>query len=315
VPDLPALSITGLTKRYPGPPSIVALDGVDLEVRPGEIFALLGPNGAGKTTTVGVSTTRVRPSGGSVRVDGLDVTRDPAAVKRRIGVVTQYNTLDRACTVRENLYYHCRYFGFSGPEARRRSVELLTQFKLTDRAEGMAATLSGGLAQRVQVARAIAHRPRMLFLDEPTAGLDPQSRLALWELVTGLRAEGITVLLTTHYMEEADRLSDRVAIIDHGRVLVSGTPAELKRGIDAETVIEVHVERPAPEFQATVSALASVREAQRLATGLRVLAHSREGLLPSLVEAALPYGLRDVAVHEPTLETVFIQLTGRELRD
>jgi ABC-2 type transport system ATP-binding protein len=315
VPDLPALSITGLTKRYPGPPSIVALDGVDLEVRPGEIFALLGPNGAGKTTTVGVSTTRVRPSGGSVRVDGLDVTRDPAAVKRRIGVVTQYNTLDRACTVRENLYYHCRYFGLSGPEARRRSVELLTQFKLTDRAEGMAATLSGGLAQRVQVARAIAHRPRMLFLDEPTAGLDPQSRLALWELVTGLRAEGITVLLTTHYMEEADRLSDRVAIIDHGRVLVSGTPAELKRGIDAETVIEVHVERPAPEFQTAVSALASVREAQRLATGLRVLAHSREGLLPSLVEAALPYGLRDVAVHEPTLETVFIQLTGRDLRD
>jgi ABC-2 type transport system ATP-binding protein len=293
----------------------MALDGVDLEVWPGEIFALLGPNGAGKTTTVGVSTTRVRPSGGSVRVDGLDVTRDPAAVKRRIGVVTQYNTLDRSCTVRENLYYHCRYFGSSGPEARRRSDELLTQFKLTDRAESMAVTLSGGLAQRVQIARAIAHRPHLLFLDEPTAGLDPQSRLALWELVTGLRAEGITVLLTTHYMEEADRLSDRVAIIDHGRVLVSGTPTELKRGIGAETVIEVHVERPAAEFQAAVSALASVREAQPLATGLRVLAHSREGLLPSLVEAALPYGLRDVAVHEPTLENVFIQLTGRELRD
>jgi ABC-2 type transport system ATP-binding protein len=315
VPDLTALSITGLTKRYPGPPAIMAVDGLDLEVRPGEIFALLGPNGAGKTTTVGVSTTRVRPTAGVVRVGGLDVVRDPAGVKRRIGVVTQYNTLDRSCTVRENLYYHCRYFGYSGPDARRRSDELLAQFKLTDRGEGMAATLSGGLAQRVQIARAIAHHPGMLFLDEPTAGLDPQSRLALWELVAGLRAEGITVLLTTHYMEEADRLSDRVAIIDHGRVLVTGTPTELKRGIGAETVIEVHVDRPEAEFQQLVAVLPSVREAQPMTTGLRVLAHSREGLLPRLVEAALPYGLRDIAVHEPTLETVFIQLTGRELRD
>jgi ABC-2 type transport system ATP-binding protein len=313
--ERPALWIAGLTKRYPGPPSIVAIDGVDLEVRPGEIFALLGPNGAGKTTTVGVSTTRVRPTAGTVNVDGIDVARDPAGVKRRIGVVTQYNTLDRSCTVRENLYYHCRYFGYSGPDARRRSDHLLAQFRLVDRAQAMAATLSGGLAQRVQIARAIAHHPIMLFLDEPTAGLDPQSRLALWELVTGLRDEGITVLLTTHYIEEADRLSDRVAIIDHGRLLVTGTPAELKRGIGAETVIEVHVERPGAVFQAAVGALGAVREVQPMATGLRVLAHAREGLLPRLVEAALPFGLHDVAVHEPTLETVFIQLTGRELRD
>ena len=155
--------------------------------------------------------------------------------------MTQYNTLDRSCTVRENLYYHCRYFGFSAGLRRGAGTdELLHAFRLTDRAEGMAVTLSGGLAQRVQIARAIAHRPAMLFLDEPTAGLDPQSRLALWELVARTpRQTGITVLLTTHYMEEADRLSDRVAIIDHGRVLVTGTPAELKRGIGAETVIEV----------------------------------------------------------------------------
>jgi ABC-2 type transport system ATP-binding protein len=315
VPDAPALSITGLTKSYPGPPPVHALQGIDLEVRRGEIFALLGPNGAGKTTTVGVSTTRIRPTAGSVRLGGLDVSRDPGAVKRRIGVVTQYNTLDRACTVRENLYYHCRYFGYSGSDARRRTDGLLAQFKLTDRAEGMAVTLSGGLAQRVQIARAIAHQPAMLFLDEPTAGLDPQSRLALWELVGSLRAEGITVLLTTHYMEEADRLSDRVAIIDHGRVLVTGTPAELKRSIAAETVIEVQVERPGEMFRAMVAALPSVREVQSTPAGLRVLAHSREGLLPRLVETALPYGLRDVAVHEATLETVFIQLTGRDLRD
>ncbi|HXW96634.1 MAG TPA: ATP-binding cassette domain-containing protein [Gemmatimonadales bacterium] len=315
MPDSAALVIRGLTKSYPGPPPVDALRGIDLEVRPGEIFALLGPNGAGKTTTVGVSTTRVSPTSGTVRVQGFDVARDPAAVKRRIGVVTQYNTLDRACTVRENLYYHCRYFGFSGAEARRRADELLVQFRLADRAEGMTVTLSGGLAQRVQVARAIAHRPGMLFLDEPTAGLDPQSRLALWELVGALRAEGITVLLTTHYMEEADRLSDRVAIIDHGKVLVTGTPAELKRGIGAETVMEIHVAKAGEELRAVLAGLPSVRDVQVLPTGVRVLAQSREGLLPRLVEAALPFGLRDVAVHEPTLETVFIQLTGRELRD
>jgi ABC-2 type transport system ATP-binding protein len=250
-----------------------------------------------------------------VLVHNLDVSRDPALVKRRIGVVTQYNTLDRACTVRENLYYHCRYFGYGAAAARRRTDGLLAQFRLTDRADSMAASLSGGLAQRVQIARAIAHEPSLLFLDEPTAGLDPQSRLALWDLVIGLRSEGITVLLTTHYMEEADRLSDRVAIIDHGRVLVTGTPAELKRGVGAETVIEVHVERPGAAFRAQVTGLPAVREVQQTPTGLRVLAHSREGLLPKLVEAALPFGLRDVAVHEPTLETVFIQLTGRELRD
>lgn len=265
----PALTIESLTKTYPGPPEVRALRGVDLEVHPGEIFALLGPNGAGKTTTVGVCTTRVRPSSGRATVDGIDVGTDPAAVKRRIGVVTQYNTLDRACTVRENLYFHCRYFGMGGAEAGARADELLARFRLSERAAAMAVTLSGGLAQRVQIARAVAHRPRMLFLDEPTAGLDPQSRLALWELIGELRADGLTVLLTTHYMEEADRLSDRVAIIDHGRVLVTGTPAELKQRVGAGTA----------------------------------------------VEPTLPRGLLDVPGSEPTLETVFIQLTGRELRD
>jgi ABC-2 type transport system ATP-binding protein len=293
----------------------MALAGIDLEIRPGEIFALLGPNGAGKTTTVGVATTRVRPTAGTVRVDGLDVLGDTAEVKRRIGVVTQYNTLDRSCSVRENLYYHCRYFGFGADAARARADELLRNFRLAERADAMVMTLSGGLAQRVQIARAIAHRPRMLFLDEPTSGLDPQSRLALWELVSGLRAEGITVLLTTHYMDEADRLSDRVAIIDYGRVLVVGSPAELKRQTGADTVVELHVERVDDALRATVAALPAVREVQLTDTGLRALALSRDRLLPGIVEAAMPYGLRDLAVHEPTLETVFIQLTGRELRD
>ncbi|HMV31221.1 MAG TPA: ABC transporter ATP-binding protein [Gemmatimonadales bacterium] len=311
----PALRIEGLRKTFPGPPPIEAVAGIDLEVAPGEIFALLGPNGAGKTTTVGICTTRVRPGAGRVLVGGREVTAHGAAIKRSIGVVPQYNTLDRACTVHENLYYHCRYFGFSGAEARQRTAELLEQFRLADRGASMALSLSGGLAQRVQIARAVAHRPAMLFLDEPTAGLDPQSRLALWELVRGLKAAGITVLLTTHYMEEADRLSDRLAIMDHGRILVTGTPAKLKQRVSAATVVELEVERPGEALRAALAALPTVREVHPTAAGYRVLAASREGLLPRLVELAVPAGLRDVAIHDPTLETVFIQLTGRELRD
>ncbi len=310
-----ALLIAGLTKTFPGPPVIEAVAGIDLEVASGEIFALLGPNGAGKTTTVGVCTTRVRATSGAVQVGGRDVRRDEALVKRGIGVVTQHNTLDRACTVEENLYFHCRYFGFSAAAARARAAELLERFHLSDRAGSMAAALSGGLAQRVQIARALAHRPGMLFLDEPTAGLDPQSRLALWEVVRGLKAEGVTVLLTTHYMEEADRLSDRLAIMDHGRILVQGTPADLKRRVGAESVIELVLERQDAGLIGAAGALPGVRTVQPTATGFRVFAASRDGLLPRLVELAVPAGLRDVAVHEPTLETVFIQLTGRELRD
>ena len=310
-----ALAIAGLTRRYAGPPEVIALAGVDLTVHPGEVFALLGPNGAGKTTTVGICTTRVRPTAGTVRLDGIDVATDPVRVKQRIGVVTQYNTLDRACTVFENLYYHCRYHGWGGADASARAAELLAQFRLTDRARAMAQTLSGGLAQRVQLARAIAHRPSMLFLDEPTAGLDPQSRLALWELIAGLRAQGITVLLTTHYMEEADRLSDRVAIIDHGRVLVTGTAAELKQQVGAATIVELTLERLDEPLVQRLEALPQVRAVQRGEQGLRVLGTSRDGLIPPIVEVALPYGLADLRIHEPTLETVFIQLTGRELRD
>jgi ABC-2 type transport system ATP-binding protein len=179
----------------------------------------------------------------------------------------------------------------------------------------MVATLSGGLAQRVQIARAIAHHPKILFLDEPTAGLDPQSRLALWELIGTLKSAGITILLTTHYMEEADRLSDRVAIIDHGKVLVVGTPAELRQSLGAETVCEVVVDRVDDTLLQAVRALPGVREVQQAPQGLRILTGSREGLLPRLLETAIGFGLRDVRVHEPTLETVFIRLTGRELRD
>jgi ABC-2 type transport system ATP-binding protein len=198
------VELEGLQKVYDGKQRVVAVDGIDLSVHEGELYGLLGPNGAGKTTTISICTTRALPTAGKVRIAGIDVVAAPSAARRCIGVVPQYNTLDRACTIFENIHFHCLYFGFSRAEAKERTNQLLAQFHLTERAEAYPAQLSGGLAQRVQIARAIAHRPKVLFLDEPSAGLDPQSRIAMWEAVRNLRQEGITVVLTTHYMEEAD---------------------------------------------------------------------------------------------------------------
>ena len=232
------VEIEALTKIYESKLRVVAVDGIDLELKQGEIFGLLGPNGAGKTTTISIATTRTLPTSGAVRIAGIDVVKHPAHARRHIGVVPQFNTLDRSLSVYENLYFHCRYFGFSHSQAKSRSLELLDQFLLTERKSVMPSQLSGGLAQRVQIARAIAHRPAVLFLDEPSAGLDPQSRLAMWTAVEGLRNEGITVLLTTHYMEEADALADRVAIIDYGRVLALGSPEKLKVTFGAQTMFD-----------------------------------------------------------------------------
>src|SRR5438105_2586785 len=233
----PVIRTERLTKIYPG--DIRAVDSLDLGVSRGEIFGLLGPNGAGKTTTVGMLTTRIIPTAGRASVGGIDVVAQPALAKQVIGVVPQTNTLDRALTVWENLYYHGRFFGMSAKEARAAADFRLEQFRLTDRANARVLALSGGMAQRLMVARSILHHPAILFLDEPTAGLDPQSRIALWEILRELHGQGQTILLTTHYMEEADQLCDRVAIVDHGHLLALDTPAALKRSIDADTLITV----------------------------------------------------------------------------
>ena len=311
------VAIEGLVKVYEGKQRVVALDGIDLEVRQGEIFGLLGPNGAGKTTTIGICTTRTLPTSGIVRIAGINVVRNPAQARRHIGVVPQFNTLDRSLTIYENIYFHCRYFGFSHSEAKSRGNELLEQFLLSERKKAYPNQLSGGLAQRVQIARAIAHRPTVLFLDEPSAGLDPQSRIAMWTAVQGLRKDGITVVLTTHYMEEADELSDRVGIVDRGRMLALGSPQQLKDTFGAQTIIDLKlrnldgVESVAEDLRKREG----VKSAEVTPEGLRVFAGSSDALLPEIIQASVKLGLRDIAITEPSLETVFIHLTGRDLRE
>ncbi|HWZ12377.1 MAG TPA: ATP-binding cassette domain-containing protein [Acidobacteriaceae bacterium] len=311
------VDIDGLTKIYDGKPRVVAVDDLHLSVRRGGIFGLLGPNGAGKTTTISVCTTRALPTRGRVLVAGVDVVASPATARINIGVVPQYNTLDRSLTVFENLYFHCRYFGLRHSEARVRSSELLAQFHLEERSDAYPQQLSGGLAQRLLIARAIAHRPAVLFLDEPSAGLDPQSRIAMWEGVRALHNEGITVVLTTHYMEEADELCEQVAIIDHGKILVNDSPARLKSSLGAQTIYQVQLKRRddlAPLI-ARLKSLHGVSDVEPTPEGVRMFAQSADGLLPAIVVAAQEYSLSDISITEPTLETVFIRLTGRDLRE
>ena len=311
------VEIEALQKIYDGKQRVVAVDGIDLSVRDGELFGLLGPNGAGKTTTISICTTRALPTSGRVRIAGIDVVKTPAIARRSIGVVPQYNTLDRACTIFENINFHCLYFGFSRTEAKQRTDQLLAQFHLSERAGAYPSQLSGGLAQRVQIARAIAHRPKVLFLDEPSAGLDPQSRIAMWDAVRGLREEGITVVLTTHYMEEADELCDRVAIIDHGKILVQDSPAALKSSIGAQRIYELDLRshEDVPTLVLRLQNLPGVVNAESHPKGIRIFAQGAEGLLSEVVREADPYGLRDLTITETSLETVFIRLTGRDLRE
>jgi ABC-2 type transport system ATP-binding protein len=305
-----------LSKTYPG--DIRAVIDLDMEIRAGEIYGLLGPNGAGKSTTIGMLTTRVTPTSGEAEVGGVDIIRHPALAKQVIGVVPQTNTLDRAMTVGENLHFHGRYFGMSGKEARSVTDELLTKVRLADRADAPVMALSGGMAQRLMVARAIMHRPQILFLDEPTAGLDPQSRIALWEIVDELHQEGETILLTTHYMEEADQLCDRVAIMDHGVILALDTPEKLKQSTGAASIVKVTTD-PADADRLGKHLVESVDAATdyKLVDGAVLLSASGTGLLPRILATAEQIGvtITDLSVSDPTLETVFINLTGKELRE
>jgi len=309
------VNIQQLVKTYPGKTPVEAVKGIDLAVERGELFGLLGPNGAGKSTTISVCTTRSLPTAGRVSIAGIDVVKHPSEARRFMGVVTQFNTLDRQCTVWENLYFHCRYFGIPHAKSAKRTAELLELFKLTEKAKASVRTLSGGLAQRVQIARAIAHEPEVLFLDEPSAGLDPQTRLALWDIIRELRQRGITIVLTTHYMEEADVLCGRVSIIDHGKILVSGTPEELKSSVGAQKVFHLQLQSALDDgLGQRLGSLPGVTSVEHADSGLVVFTDGRGGLLPEIVGVAGD-NLRDISVSETTLESVFIKLTGRDLRD
>ncbi|MCU1258801.1 MAG: ATP-binding cassette protein [Bryobacterales bacterium] len=325
----PAIAVSNLVKRYPKSKSN-AVDGVSFEVAPGEIFGLLGPNGAGKTTIIGVLTTFIVPTSGSARIMGTDVARDPIAVKQRIAVVPQQSNLDRSLKVREILTFHAAYHGIPRRQREALADKLLKEVGLADRDNEKVSRYSGGMAQRLMIARALMHEPDVLFLDEPTNNLDPQSRLFLWERIRHLNANGITILLTTHDMDEADRLCSRIAIMDHGKILENNTPAELKKLIPGGTSLEVRAYAPAIDSERICSALAALpavakvdivndSSAQQQEPGsltCRIYAAAANGLIGPAAQAVLSTGaeVRDLSLKQPSLEEVFIFLTGRHLR-
>jgi ABC-2 type transport system ATP-binding protein len=325
------LVVDDLVKTYPGTrksPPVQAVRGVSFAVEHGEFFGLLGPNGAGKSTTLGCISTLVRPSSGRVLVDGIDVTRDAKAAKARIAVVPQTRNLDRDLSVREVLTYHGRYFGLPAAEREARADRLLEELQVADKAQAKPLTLSGGQQQRVMIARALMHDPKVVLLDEPTTGLDPQARRLLWETLQSLHARGITFILTTHYMEEADRLCQRLAIVDHGRVLTLDTPSALKRSLPGGHVLDLWLRAEAPlaprlRTVAGVMNLESVQpgaEEAGSADGLervRLFVDPADGLLDRVLQVVRDGGadLHHVSLAQPSLEDVYIHLTGRGLRE
>ena len=297
---------------------VTALAGISFEVSRGEFFGLLGPNGAGKTTTIGILTTRVIPTGGVGRIEGIDVARDPVAVKRSIGVVPQVNNLDRSLTAREILVFHAEYFGVPRQKREQNANDLLHRFELEERADEKVTGFSGGMVQRLKIARALMHDPAILFLDEPTTGLDPQSRRMMWDLLTELNQKGLTVLLTTHYMEEADQLCGRAAIIDHGKLLALDSPAQLKRSVPGGYLVQLQVRgEVSPSFVAALRSLPGVVEVKGEQGQVRVYADHAEGLLANAMRVAadLNVMVTDAHVAEPSLENLFLHLTGRSLRE
>ena len=304
----------GLTKRFG---STVALDGIDLEVPAGTILCVLGPNGAGKTTAVRILTTLALPDSGSARVAGHDVVSDAAAVRRNIGVTAQDATLDEILTGRQNLVMVGRLSGMHRGEARARASALLDQFGLSDAADRVLRGYSGGMRRRLDLAAGLLTKPPVLFLDEPTTGLDPTSRVGVWDVIRGLVADGVTLLLTTQYLDEADELADRIAVIDNGRVIAGGTPAELKSQTGGAR-LEVTLSEADP---AAAIALAPLLEGQvqlsREGRRLRAPVRSAGGLATRVVRALDEAGVTvdDVAVHQPSLDDVFFALTGHPAQD
>lgn len=312
----------GTTFAPPGIPmpmnfgkDIVALDSLDLDIRQGEFFGLLGPNGAGKTTAIGILTTRVLPTSGTARIAGWDVGAEAVHVRRRIGVVPQRPNADRSLNVLENLEFHAAYFGIPLAAATKRAEELLAKLGLNEKISAKLDELSGGQQQRLMIVRALMHEPEILFLDEPTVGLDPQARLDLWNILRDLHKQGRTIVMTTHYMDEADRLCDRLAIIDQGKLLALDTPAALKAKAPGGTMLELVLDGDATAAAEKVQTVPGLE--RTTARGPVVRSYSSTGgrLLPAMIEAAesTGRGVKDIHLLPPSLETLFVSLTGRKL--
>jgi ABC-2 type transport system ATP-binding protein len=330
--DVPVVEVVDLVKRYPKAP-VNAVDGVSFAVAGGEVFGLLGPNGAGKTTTVGMLTTRVRPTAGTAWIGGVDVVRDPVRARRQLAVVPQRSNLDRSISIRDNLIFHAAYHGVPAREREQRADELLDQFGLLDRARDKPDFFSGGQSQRVMIARALTHAPQVLFLDEPTTGLDPAARLFVWDRLRELRASEVTIILTTHDMDEAALLADRVGIMDHGKLLALDTPDALISSLAGEGTLELTADQAADgAVVAALEELAGVERVERVQVAaengapvapegqpLRVRLYLTGDAALSVAPAAAVFAdhglaLQDVKLGTPSLEDVFIHLTGRTLR-
>lgn len=310
-----AIQAVDLHKTYSsGRRKVHALRGLDLDVNRGEFFGILGPNGSGKSTTIGILTTLIRPTSGSATVAGIDVARDPVAVKCRIGVVSQQNNLDSELSAEQNLEFRGRYFGLPAAKSRRRAAHLLEVSGLSHRAHAKISELSGGEAKRVAIARALMHMPEILILDEPTAAVDPHSRRELWTTVRSFQEDGLTVLLTTHHLEEAETLCDRVAIIDHGQLLTCDKVANLVSQTGGGSVLTVYFDGPVD--QVTLTGLPGVTRTDIEGDCVRLFTRSTEGLLNRLMVLGLAAGrtIRDVVTVRPSLESAYLALTGKEYR-
>jgi ABC-2 type transport system ATP-binding protein len=311
------VEVRELRKQYDPPKGVLAVDGVSFEIAEGEIFSLLGPNGAGKSTTISMLSCLLRPSGGDARVAGHSIVSAPQAVKEAIGVVPQDVALYPDMTARENLVFWGRMYGLRGTELAGRVDEVLELITLTDRQKERIEKFSGGMKRRVNIGVALLHRPRVLYLDEPTVGIDPQSRRSILDGILALRDQGMTILYTTHYMAEAQELSDRVGIVDHGKMIAVGTNEELVDIVGAEARVALRVDRHLEGMVEGWRDVQGVSTATIDEEAVMLLVQDANEVLPRLFEAAAAAGVRitEVSITEPNLETVFLHLTGRALRE
>ncbi|MCD6447502.1 MAG: ATP-binding cassette domain-containing protein [Thermoplasmata archaeon] len=306
-----AISIENLRKEYDG---IVAVDGISFSVEEGEIFALLGPNGAGKTTTVRILTCQIKSTEGTAKIFGYDVNKDCSKIRRIIGIMPQETSLNELLTAEQNILFYGMLYDLPVREIKKRGKELLEAMGLFHRKDELVKNFSGGMKQRLSLIIALIHKPKILFLDEPTTGLDPQARRHIWEFIREINNEGTTIFLTTHYMEEADYLCDRVAIMDNGKIIALDTPAKLKNMMEREKILQIEMDYD----EGVIEAIKSVDGVKQISDEdgiIKIIVEDRKGLLLDIIRNISDRNIKSIATVEPTLEDVFIVLTGKRLRD